>query len=103
VSLSGTSRKGVRIASPCSTTCTEKRYTIWLTEWRERNRNNPCHCENLLGFSLNQGWITQPSEGELNEFISARAIEEQIGGVREIVELYASLADPIPAEDLWSS
>ncbi len=61
---------------------------------------NPCHCENLLSFSLKQGWITPPSDADLNDFKDTQSIEDQIAGVRTVVELYTSLSEPVPAEEL---
>jgi RNA polymerase sigma-70 factor (ECF subfamily) len=66
------------------------------------NQANPCRCESLLGFSLKQGWITKPSQGELDEFTSmnTRRIEAEIKSLRKITELYTSLSEQNPPEDL---
>jgi RNA polymerase sigma-70 factor (ECF subfamily) len=60
---------------------------------------NPCHCENLIGFSLKQGWIgLRPGDEEV--FLDTLRIEEEIKGIREVIELYAHLSEPDPSEDL---
>jgi RNA polymerase sigma-70 factor (ECF subfamily) len=60
---------------------------------------NPCHCANLIGFSLKQGWIDLPSRDE-QVVVDPRQIEGEIKRVREVVELYALLAQPHPSQDL---
>jgi hypothetical protein len=54
---------------------------------------NPCWCENLIGFSLKQGWI-QKREG-FTEFQNygpeSRVIEREIYGTEKMVRLYRSL------------
>lgn len=65
------------------------------------NPANPCRCEKLLGFSLKQGWITQPSNQEPDDVpIDIHRVEEEIRSIREVVELYASLDEPNPAMEL---
>jgi hypothetical protein len=60
---------------------------------------NPCHCADLLGFSLQQGWVKRPSSDEKN-FPEVQQIEGEIKRIREVVELYAQLPTPQPAQDL---
>jgi RNA polymerase sigma factor (sigma-70 family) len=60
---------------------------------------NPCHCEDLLGFSLKQGWIERPASEKRN-LPDVEQIEEEIKSVREVVELYAHLSMPNPSGDL---
>ncbi len=59
---------------------------------------NPCHCADLLGFSLKQGWIERPSSEK--KIPDVQQIEKEIRNVRDVVELYAHLSDPDPSEDL---
>ena len=60
---------------------------------------NPCHCVDLLGFSLKQGWIERPTSRERN-LPDAQQIEAEIKRVREVVELYTNLSAPNPPADL---
>jgi len=65
-------------------------------------QTNSCRCENLIRFSLNQGWITKPSQEELKTFspIDTRKIEEEIESIRKITGLYITLSDQNPPEDI---
>jgi hypothetical protein len=63
------------------------------------DRTNRCHCENLLGFSLKQGWI-QPRSAEKGIPVDARQIEDEIKAVRGVIDLYLQLAEPLPSEAL---
>ncbi|MCX8129542.1 MAG: RNA polymerase sigma factor [Clostridia bacterium] len=56
---------------------------------------NPCHCENLIEFSLKQGWIKKMPD---KSFISGSdkvipAIESEINSLKKIALLYRSLED----------
>jgi RNA polymerase sigma-70 factor (ECF subfamily) len=66
------------------------------------DKENSCRCENLISFSLNQGWISRPSKGTLEETssIQSERIEAEIEHVRRIAALYDSLADQKPPENL---
>lgn len=56
---------------------------------------NPCHCENLVNFSLKQGWIS------LNSGTAHIAdIETEIKDMKRVVSLYKTLQDELPADDL---
>ena len=62
---------------------------------------NSCHCEDLLGFSLKQGWIMRPVEPEhASSALDLRRIEEEIQSIREVIELYSSLEDANPSDAL---
>jgi len=62
---------------------------------------NSCHCEDLLGFSLKQGWIIRSVEPEhTGSALDLRRIEEEIKSIREVIELYSSLKDANPSEEL---
>jgi RNA polymerase sigma-70 factor (ECF subfamily) len=62
---------------------------------------NPCRCEDLLGFSLKQGWITQLLEPEhANSQLDLHRIEEEIKSIREVIEIYSSLDDANPSDAL---
>lgn len=58
--------------------------------------HNPCHCEDLINFSMHQGWLkkvddkspTCPSRIDIAE------IEHEINSMKKITLLYNSLADP---------
>jgi hypothetical protein len=64
--------------------------------------NNPCRCENLMGFSLAQGWIKKPTGNQLDESYSAvpEAIQAEVEGMRKVTALYKTLNDQIPSDDL---
>lgn len=57
------------------------------------NANLACRCENLINFSLKQGWIEQ------NGVTNAR-LESEIKNLKDVVALYKSLQDATPATDI---
>lgn len=62
--------------------------------------DNPCRCENLIDFSVKQGWIqTMPEEGPKKQ-ITALKIEREIKDLQKIAMIYASLEDPEPSETI---
>jgi RNA polymerase sigma factor (sigma-70 family) len=64
--------------------------------------NNPCRCENLMSFSLAQGWIKKPVGNQLEETYSIvpEAIQAEVEGVRKVIELYKTLIDQMPSDNL---
>lgn len=66
------------------------------------NAGNPCHCENLIDFSLKQGWIARPAGdvADQENTIDTRVIAQEIEGVRRIALLYRDLAEKQPPGDL---
>lgn len=62
--------------------------------------DNPCHCENLMSFSLAQGWVRKPTGEDLEESdsITPDTIQIEVEGVRKVVELYKTLGKPIPSD-----
>lgn len=66
------------------------------------NPKNPCRCENLIHFSLEQGWIAIPTEPEMKPGtqIDPGQIEAELEGVKKVVALYQSLNPPKPPEEL---
>jgi RNA polymerase sigma-70 factor, ECF subfamily len=58
---------------------------------------NPCKCENLIGFSLRQGWITPNSNGA-SGLINTRKIEEEIHNFDRIMNFYSNLN---PSKTPW--
>lgn len=64
--------------------------------------NNPCRCENLMSFSLAQGWIKKPAGNQLKELdgIVPEAIQAEVEGIRKVVELYKTLIDQTPSYNL---
>jgi RNA polymerase sigma factor (sigma-70 family) len=67
--------------------------------------HNPCHCENLIHFSLKQGWIRIITDKEpahkLN--IDIAEIENEINGMKKMALLYNSLEDPQDLENIVKS
>jgi hypothetical protein len=63
---------------------------------------NPCRCENLMSFSLAQGWIKKPVDNQLEEAyaITPQTIEAEVDGIRKVTELYKSLVEQVPSDDL---
>jgi RNA polymerase sigma factor (sigma-70 family) len=55
--------------------------------------NNPCHCENLINFSLKKGWINLEID---NNLIQA---ESEIKNLKNVVNLYKTLKEKTPAEN----
>lgn len=66
------------------------------------NSENPCRCENLIDFSLKQGWIKKIRNNETSPqpLIRASAIEKEISDINKIIMLYSSLEDPQPSENI---
>lgn len=56
---------------------------------------NQCCCENLINFSLKQGWISSDSSA----FNSAE-IEKEIKDIKHVIKLYKTLHDKHPSESL---
>lgn len=63
---------------------------------------NPCHCENLINFSLKQGWITKRPNHEIvpPSLISSSTIEREIKDLIKLTLLYSSLEDRLPSEKI---
>lgn len=53
---------------------------------------NACHCENLINFSLNQGWIQKMPDNESPQ-LTPMDIEREINDLKKITLLYQSLED----------
>lgn len=64
--------------------------------------NNPCRCENLMRFSLAQGWIKKPGDDQPDGSysIASEAIQAEIGEIRKVIKLYKALNAPLPSADL---
>lgn len=58
---------------------------------------NSCQCEDLLGFSLKQGWIERPARNKIP--LDVKQIEEEIKSLRDVIELYAHLPEPDLSEE----
>ncbi len=63
---------------------------------------NTCRCENLVEFSLKQGWISTPSPETLTayELVMSGHVEEEIDELKKISVLYDSLPNPAPSVTL---
>ena len=62
---------------------------------------NPCQCESLLGFSLKQGWVIRSSRRDHEDVpLDIRRIEAEIKSIREVIDLYSSLEDVNPSDNL---
>jgi RNA polymerase sigma factor (sigma-70 family) len=57
---------------------------------------NHCRCENMINFSLKQGWLDAGSEVCCNTL----RIENEIGSLKKVVNLYKTLQDEKPSDDL---
>lgn len=64
--------------------------------------NNDCRCENLMSFSLDKGWIKRLDGNHVEEasFITPQTIGVGIEGIRKVTELYKTLIDHAPPDDL---
>ncbi len=56
--------------------------------------NNPCRCENLINFSLKQGWIG--SDSNTNDIME---IETEIKNLKDVVSLYKTIDEKKPSDD----
>jgi RNA polymerase sigma factor (sigma-70 family) len=63
------------------------------------NSENFCKCENLIGFSLRQGWISQNSFIN-SRLLDTREIEEEIQNFDRILNFYTNLNPSITPEVL---
>lgn len=62
---------------------------------------NSCHCENLIGFSLKQGWIKANNDKTaFKADISASSVEKEISAIKKITALYKSLNGNGPSEHI---
>lgn len=64
------------------------------------NKDNPCRCENLIDFSLKQGWIYKSdSFPEKQTDRLSTKIGDEINGIKKVVLLYQELsAKDLPVE-----
>lgn len=60
---------------------------------------NKCKCENLINFSLKQGWI---NEENIHPSSFAKEIENDLSEIKKITALYHSLPNHSPEQDLKS-
>lgn len=62
---------------------------------------NHCKCENLISFSLNQGWIKKPSGKNLYKKIELdmETISSEIEDYKKIVKIYTSLPTHNPSKE----
>jgi RNA polymerase sigma factor (sigma-70 family) len=56
---------------------------------------NPCRCENLINFSLKQGWI----DSEINENLIQ--VESEIKNLKNVINLYKTLKEKTPTENFY--
>jgi RNA polymerase sigma-70 factor (ECF subfamily) len=61
--------------------------------------SNRCHCEDLVEFSLKQGWI-QIESAKKTTSVDPQQIEQEIRGVRDVIQLFGQLAEPTPSQKL---
>jgi RNA polymerase sigma factor (sigma-70 family) len=64
--------------------------------------DNPCHCENLIDFSLKQSWIQKLPDTKATALsqITPLEIETEINDLKKITLLYNSLEDRPPSESM---
>ena len=65
------------------------------------NSNNFCECENLIEFSLKQGWIEKyyPDKIDGTPYLSLERIEDELIGLKKIIYFYKDLSEKKPTED----
>lgn len=65
------------------------------------NSNNFCKCENLIEFSLKQGWIEKyyPDKVDGTPYLSLERIEDELIGLKKIIYLYKDLSEKKPTEE----
>ncbi|MCP4136754.1 MAG: RNA polymerase sigma factor [bacterium] len=67
------------------------------------DKENPCRCENLIDFSLKQGWIQEPSQDSIphgEHPVLPDIVAEEIDSIKKIALLYNSLPEHTPPESL---
>lgn len=57
---------------------------------------NKCRCENLINFSLKQGWIGKDTAAHYEP----SHIENEIGDLKTVVSLYKSLHEELPSQSI---
>jgi RNA polymerase sigma factor (sigma-70 family) len=57
---------------------------------------NPCRCENLINFSLKQGWISSNSETNFT-----LRIESEIKVLKDVFSLYKTLHEKVPTDKFY--
>lgn len=64
------------------------------------DKNNPCRCENLINFSIKNGWIEKTTnQNTLSEmYNNIIEIENEISSLKKIIRIYNSLDDNKPLE-----
>lgn len=62
--------------------------------------DNPCRCENLIDFSLKQGWIKKMTDSAPHPPITALEIETEIRELKKISAIYHSLPEHRPPDDI---
>ncbi len=61
------------------------------------NKDNPCHCENLINFSLTQGWIKKTGRNDSDNLLSnvnestSYLVEKEINDIKKNSKLYKTL------------
>lgn len=64
------------------------------------NQNNPCRCENLVNFSLAQGWIQEPAGHQsVSSAVAPHTIELEVAEMRKVTELYRTLSTQAASDD----
>lgn len=73
-----------------------KKFLCRQCSWYQKN--NPCRCENLISFSLKNGWIERCTNREpmLPPKDLALRVEEEINSLKKIVVFYDSLQNQPP-------
>jgi RNA polymerase sigma factor (sigma-70 family) len=68
------------------------------------NAGNPCQCENMINFSLKQGWIDVPRKSDkmLIWDKEIKQAESEIGSLKKMIGLYQALPGVNPSEDFSS-
>ena len=62
--------------------------------------DNPCRCENLINFSLKQGWIKKMTDSTPQPQVTAMEIEREIRDLKKISLIYHSLPEHRPSDDI---
>jgi RNA polymerase sigma factor (sigma-70 family) len=59
--------------------------------------SNLCKCENLVDFSLKQGWI-EPGKNSVT--LNTNQVEQEIDQFKKIINFYTNLPDPVPSSSV---
>jgi len=64
------------------------------------DKKNSCKCENLINFSMKQGWIKKykiKSKNKKERIISIETLEDELNHIKKITDLYLKIPEKMPS------